>query len=698
MKINKAFLIATLSAIVIGGAATYWFSRPSDNGVSVKELGGFAGTVVDGLTGVTLPATVTVASGGRSLAFQNCADDGVFDFDLDNGTYQFSAEYDGYVAKGKQDAVRKITIEEGTHFVNARLKLWPEAGLTGRIMAGERGIQANVRLTYIEDDSGATDYVFVNADTDPDGVFEFGGAYGGFVALDVEAEGFANLTLNDIFLKPGETTDLGEIPMRDGVSIYGNVLDQQTKQALGGVRVRALDVSNRAVLAETHSFAGGNYRLPVVDASRVFVTAELDGYRVFSADVRLAGTLNRQFDFVLKRAWGLVIQLSNETGREPADARVQVKDLRTQKLLYDETHSNGTFSLDGFKEGPYLVTATTMDGDTTYEVRAMAGDSVRLVLKPYAGFNVSVVKRDGTPVTQGEYRYLYQDSKGGSKYSTWESFSEATFDINDLREGHYRVEVRVSNDHVSSAPEVMLHNGEYRTLKIQLTEGGVLRGRVVSQMDGRGVRATIEGVGNSLKAATDADGNFVLDQLPDATFDLLIRPENGQEKIFPAIRVSENQEVERSFEVEVTARTRRPRPRGEMARGERGERPAPPWGDGAPPWGDGAPPWGDGAPPWGDGAPPWGDGAPPWGDGAPPWGDGAPPWGNGAPPTPEGNARTEPSVEPASATMQPQARDGEEASSSRRRGKNGRNWMGGRLSRTGIFKNKAESDAGNAEE
>jgi hypothetical protein len=372
---------------------------------------------------------------------------------------------------------------------------------------------------------------------------------------------------------------------------------------------------------------------------------------------------------------------------------------------YGNRIADGTFSLDGFKEGPYLVTATTMDGDTTYEVRAMAGDSVRLVLKPYAGFNVSVVKRDGTPVTQGEYRYLYQDSKGGSKYSTWESFSEATFDINDLREGHYRVEVRVSNDHVSSAPEVMLHNGEYRTLKIQLTEGGVLRGRVVSQMDGRGVRATIEGVGNSLKAATDADGNFVLDQLPDATFDLLIRPENGQEKIFPAIRVSENQEVERSFEVEVTARTRRPRPRGEMARGERGERPAPPWGDGAPPWGDGAPPWGDGVPPWGDGAPPWGNGAPPWGDGAPPWGNGAPPWGNGAPPwgngappTPEGNARTEPSVEPASATTQPQARDGEEASSSRRRGKNGRNWMGGRLSRTGIFKNKAESDAGNTEE
>ena len=646
MKLHKALIITTLSVVALGGAAAAFLMRaPAELGEEEKELGGFAGTVIDGVTGDPLPAKVSVAYAGRELAFQNCAQDGVFDFDLENGKYRFSAQYEGFVPKGRREREREIAIEDGTRYVNARIKLWPEASVTGRIMAGNRGIQANIQVSYIEDESGDADSTFVETETDADGVFEITHAYAGNISVDVSAEGFADLNLSDIILEFGKTTDLGEIPMRDGVSIYGNVLDQQSKQPLGGVVVRALDVGSRAVLAETRSHAAGNYRLPVVDAGRVFVTAELEGYRIFSADVRLAGTLNRQFDFALKRAWGLMIQLSNETGREPLQSRVQITDIRTQKVLYDEMHSNGTLTLNEFKDGPYLVSATSFDGDTSFEVRAMAGDNVRLVLKPYAGFNVSVVTRTGEPVTKGEYRYLYTDNKGGTKYSTWESFSDSTFDIEELKEGRYRVEVRISHDRVSSAPEVMLHNGEYRTLKIQLTEGGVLRGHVVSQNDGRGVRATIEGVGTSLKVGTDADGNFVIDQLPDTTFELLIRPENGEEKVFPGIHVSENQEVSRDFEVNATARSRRPRPRGNRPDQENGGRPTPPWGNGTPPWGDGpppTPPWGDGPPPWGDGAPPWGDGAPPrWngngGDGAPPWGNGTPPWGDGAPPRWNGN-------------------------------------------------------------
>ena len=642
MKLQRALIITSLSAIVIGGAAAaFLWHTPVEMDVSEEELGGFAGTVVDGVSGAPLPATVSVAQAGQRLAFQNCAQDGVFNFDLEDGKYRFSATYDGYVSKGKRDQEREIDIEDGTRYVNARFQLWPEARLAGRVMAGDRGIQANIRLSYQEDRSGETGYVFAQEETDENGAFEIAHAYAGIVSIDVAAEGFANLNLSDIALEPGKTTDLGEIPMRDGVSIYGNVLDFQSKQPLGGVRIQALDMASRAVLAETRSLAAGNYRLPVVDSGRVFVTAELEGYRIFSADVRLAGTLNRQFDFALKRAWGLVIQISNETGREPIKSHIQVTDLRTQNVLYNEIHDNGTFTLNDFKDGPYLVSATSFDGDTSYEVRAMAGDNVRLVLKPYAGFNVSVVSRAGEPVTSGEYRYLYSDENGGTKYSTWEPFSSATFDIDGLKQGKYRVEVRVSHDRVSSAPEVMLQHGEYHTLKIQLTEGGVLRGRVVTR-DGRGVSATIEGVGTSLKASTDNEGNFVIDQLPDTTFELRIRPENGEEKIFSGIHVSENQELVRDFEVEATVREKRPRPRAGRLNRDAGERPAPPWGNGTPPWGDGpppTPPWGDGTPPWGDGpppAPPWGDGAPPWGDGTPPWGDGTPPWGDGAPPWGDG--------------------------------------------------------------
>ncbi len=677
---SKVILAIAASAVIIAGGAAALFLTRDDGTTEVLSdvVGGFSGKVVDGVTGYPLNAEVVVKSGSREVTRVVCDAEGRFGVELKNGTYAISASFDGYDSRGKNNQARIVKIEDGTQYVNAKLSLWPPAVLKGRIASGNRGIQGEVEVVYQHDASGAQDYVLERVSSDEDGVFEISKAYAGVVDVAVEAEGFASVLLSDIVLESGEMVDLGDIPLKDGVSIFGVVRDQQSKKGVSGALVKAVDASGK-VLSKTYSGAGGTYRLPAVDANHVYIAADAEGYRSFSGAMQLGKTFNREQDIDLKRAWGLNIELINSTNREPIRSFVRIKDLSTNDIVYSQERANGTFSVSDLKGGPYLVSAHSYDKLTKYEVQAVAGDSVRLLLKPFAKLNVQVVTRQGDPVTEGTWRYILKPSEGADLVtSSWTAFEDPSFVIDELQPGSYRVEVRVNKDHSSSSPEILIAMGDTKNITIQLTEGGVLQGHVVSSGRARPVAmARVEWVGTNVTTMTDRDGYFTLDQLPNRPIDIKIIPNGGTEKTFTGISVAEDSTLEQDFEVDAPRPGRgngdRPRPnwgngerpnwgngerpnwgngerpnwgngeRPNWGNGERpnwgnGERPnwgngeRPNWGNGERPnWGNGERPnWGNGERPnWGDGKPPWGDGAPPWGDGKPPWGDGAPPWGNG---------------------------------------------------------------------
>jgi len=619
------------------------------------EEGGFSGVVVDGLTGAPIPGARVYAqfkADGHVVSEQVSDESGEFSLLLEDGSYEILAEALGYVRRGKREAGRSVEVLDKTHFVNGRIRLWPQAIVKGRVLAGERGIVASVGVTYESDASGEENYTFTSLFTDERGQFELGRCYAGIVSVSIAAEGFAQVRLQDIVLRSGQTLDLGDIPLREGVSLFGVVTDVQSMQGVSGAYVRAYDV-NGALLDETRTTAGGEYRLAAIDLFRVQVLVSADGYEDIREVLQLSKDVNHAYHVGLRRTWGLRVMVQNDTGREPEQTHLTVVDLGTGERVYEATVGNGMTVMDALRGGPYLVRAESSDRATFVEKRAATGDLVRLQLRPFARIEVKVLSVDGAPLERGEYRYTYRPNLDEEAAAmAWRHFSGLLFEVGNLSPGYYRVEVKSGGSGIESA-EFYLSMGDVRLMTLQGTEGGVLRGRVVLEGEHRGIRADIEVVGTGQTARSDADGQFTLDRLPSTTFDVRIRAGFGGEGVvFSGIAVPEGGVVEREFALDAEkyreerrATYEERRARGETRRGRspwsedgRSEGMFPPSERGRPPWGDGPPPWGDGPPPEGgsswerpSGSDQWieipSGSRPPWGDGPPPWGDGPPPEG-----------------------------------------------------------------------
>ncbi|MBQ9244557.1 MAG: carboxypeptidase regulatory-like domain-containing protein [Proteobacteria bacterium] len=629
------------------GTAAYFLSGrelPID-----ESVGGISGIIVDGITGKPLEDAHITATGPLGSFEASSTSSGKFSLDLEDGTYELVPEHEGYASRGRSEKVRKITVQDGTRFVNAKIRMWPTAAVTGRIVTGNIGIQGKVTFTYERDASGAESYVYATLDTDESGHFQLSDTYAGIMDISVAADGFANLELRDIMIKNGQTIDLGDIPLRDGVSLFGQITDSATHH---GISNASIVLKNRTdILERTTTDSDGNFRALPLDTKQVIVEISADGYHPVRYPLRLSGNTNREFNTELRRAWGLRLDIQNQTGREPLRTHVIITDVTTNKVVYDEVLKNGKFSLDSLKGGPFLIEAESADRLTQVTVRTASGEDAVIRLKPLPRILVKAKESDGSDMLKGEYRYGFRPTNSGDEdFTPWAEIAGPDFELNDLPEGYYRVELRKGGTRTVTSPEFALHNGDVRHLVVQMTEGGVLMGHVVSSVEGYNLHATVMIEGDSRTVQTDRDGNFVFDKLPTDPVTVLIRPNREEEETsFPGILVKENETLEREFRVNAPNTEQRRKRREEYRKQvetarENGELPpAPPWGGengrrhgrshrgngengGPPPWANGengerpAPPWANGengerpAPPWANGengerpAPPWANG------------------------------------------------------------------------------------------
>ena|GEM_PF-2416702 len=648
----KRLLTIGIPVVLIAGIGTgaffYFTPRHTPTEALLYDVGGFSGIVVNGMTNEPVKGAHVLARHQQTQDTQEVTTDdrGRFALDLEDGTWNLTATKDLFLPQGMDDKGREMTIQNGTKFVNAKLKIWPAAQIHGRVLAGNVGITANISAVYLHDASGAEDYSFEKITTQDDGTFTITNAYAGVMNISIAADGFANVTLKDVNISAGQNLDLGDIPMQDGVSLFGIITDAATKKGIPGAAILIKNQTGKT-LETTHSENNGEYRLPPIDMKQLEISISAEGYHDFSRRMRLEGNANRELNLALIRAWGLSLDVQNQTGREPIETHITITDVNTQKIVYDETVSNGVFSLDTLKGGPFLIAAESFDKQTHQTLRTQAGESVRIRLKPFAKIIGSARDSDGSKLTKGQYRYSYkEEANGDESFMPWNSLTSADFEIAELPSGIYRVMIKKNGDDKEiSSPEFILKDGDIRNVTLQMTEGGVLKGHVISSNEGYNIRATVSIEELNRSTQTDVDGYFTFDKLPNHAVTLIIKPDREDEETrFTGIVVKEDNTVERDFRVTATKIERREKRREQIREmRERGERPTPPWGDGKPPWGDGPPPWanGDGKPPWGDGKPPWGDGPPPWenGEGKPPWGDGKPPWGDGPPPWENGEGK-----------------------------------------------------------
>ncbi|MBO4351022.1 MAG: carboxypeptidase regulatory-like domain-containing protein [Proteobacteria bacterium] len=526
----------------------------------------FSGIVVDGMTNQPLAAKIIVKRDENVIQQVTCDTEGHFDLSLDEGDYNIIAEYPEYVARGMNELSHSIQIhQEQTD--PEEIILWPQGKIIGHIVADEQAVNhAEVKLTYQVDDSGAKDYVLNTVQSDREGNFVVGQVYGGKLDIHITADGYISQLLSDIEASPGETVDLGDIPLNRGFTFWGVISDLDSKQGIANATVKALDDKGR-VLSQTTSAEDGSYRLPAVEPSVIHLDVSAEGYRDVQDKLSAGEQTKYEYNVAMTHLNGIAILVNNQTGREPVKTIVTVTDIASEKVVYEHEYENGLYTLDDLREGPYLVKGFSYDKMTEVSARALVGSTVTLTLKPFAKINVQfMIKKDNAPTT-GTYRYIYTPEEGDEMITNWENFSKDVVLLDNLMPGTYRIEARTDafwatsdgafggKEHISRSPEIHLEMGETRFVKLPLTVGGTLRAQInlPPELAGKPGMVMIHKVYENENGETtsysgngmsyDKNGEFIVDQLPEGEFEIHLQSADGYVSHFSHIKVEENDDL-----------------------------------------------------------------------------------------------------------------------------------------------------------
>ena len=475
-KSKLIIIISTVVLILVAGFAgfkhlNYEQTKNSENLLRLQADSNdyhYAGTVIDGKTGKPLQAKILVNRDGSEVQTVECDSNGKYDVSLADGNYSISAVYPGYVGKGKDDFPRSIDIHSDTQNMNTSIELWPEATISGRVVSDEQGIPAQVTLNYQEDDSGAKDYQFSQVIADQNGNFKVDGASGGKLSIRIVSDGYMNLILDDIEVKPGEQTELGDIPLYHAVDVYGTITDLETKLGISGVIVQTLDAHHH-VISETTSAEDGSSRIAAADNYPIHIAVKANGYEEKQQELSREQIVDSYLIALKKASTGLSLVINNITNREPIKTQVTITDVTSNEIVFDHECVNGFYKLDQLSGGPFLIKGVSYDKITEAVKRAAVGERVMLTILPFAKLNVQFVMDDNKPLT-GQYRYFYKPESGDETASQWVDISENTVMITDLMPGTYWVEAHGERqDSVSRSREITIAMGETRFVSVHLS-------------------------------------------------------------------------------------------------------------------------------------------------------------------------------------------------------------------------------------
>lgn len=529
-----------------------------------------SGTVKNARSGKPLSARVTLKTQSKSETI-NTNDMGEYRILMPSDSCDVSVSSDGYVVRGRNDETFQISANAEGNTVKD-FELWPQAKATGRIVNHRNGVSANIVVSYHKDFSGAQDYEFAKIDTDDNGEFTLDQAYAGSLSFAITAEGFPTLNLDDVILDFGETTDLGDIPLDPGTSIYGVVTDASTGNPIHHASIVVSD-DNDQVIAQIASSEDGTYRLPALIMTKATISITADGYHERRSSVNVGAKENYEYNASLSKVAGILVNINNNTGREPVLSTLTVTDLESNKVIHQHEYENGSYQFADMTEGPYLFTLVSHDKKAKAEQRATGGNTVSLTLKPFARLNVLVTikeslknKNPNAPLA-GTYRYKYTDLNGVETTTDWFDFTEDSFYIEDLLPGTYVVDALTAKhvfdeEHVSSSAPVVLSDGETRFVKLKLTSGGTIRGRIQfpDGMQNRpGSVHMMKRDGNEgywhTEVAYDINGDFVFDELPYGNIHLSVQTDDGLVLAYPNLNVQENDDILMDFNMKRARQT-----------------------------------------------------------------------------------------------------------------------------------------------
>jgi hypothetical protein len=346
-----------------------------------------AGVVVDSEgAGVARARVVAAAEDGRSSLRTVTADeDGRFTIaDLDAGAYRVRADWPG--ARDRYRLLLDAGVVARAGDAQVRVELTARATLRGRVV--QHGRPATAFLVRV----GAAVATPVRA---TDGRFEIADLPAGTQWITITGETFDKRVLEDIALRPGDTTDLGDIEVSPGRSVRGRVIDD-AGSPVAGARVVAgeMIVGTAADIVTTSGLTTANgFRVAVSDRDGRYAIRGLGaGASVIVADhaargrsevLRLdAADGDAVVDLALRPTVALRGRLRH-AGLAAADAMVAVSHRGAGNGRFlARTHADGAFAFERLAPGEHVVTGyVPLAGGVECGVSAIArGDTVELTL------------------------------------------------------------------------------------------------------------------------------------------------------------------------------------------------------------------------------------------------------------------------------------------------------------------------------
>ena len=298
--------------------------------------------------------------------------------------------------------------------------------------------------------------------------------------------------------------------------------------------------------------------------------------------------IHHDYDVESSEIAGIEIVVDNQTGRKPIETIVTITDKSSNEVIYKHTYENGTYTLDEYKGGPYLVKGISADGLTEVSNEVVAGSRTTLTLKPFGRISVQFIGKpnkpryDGFEEHVGSYRAIALHDDTIDRFMPWNSIVGDTATIEGLMPGSYLIEAYPNSEwdqvawwdqgeqwqgmdkskfHIASIEVPNLEMGETRHVKLPLIYSGTMQAKVKipPRLAGKQIQYYIV-TEDITPRETDMwtvggrkplgpNGEFTDFDLPRGEFGIYFIASDGSAAFFTGLSVEDEQEKSMTFDL-----------------------------------------------------------------------------------------------------------------------------------------------------
>jgi len=345
----------------------------------------------------------------------------------------------------------------------------------------------------------------------------------------VSAKKFASAEVDDIVVDENTTTQVAEIRLSDGFSIFGKATDAETGIPLDAVEVVVKNTikEKTGMLQVDHTSKAktnkqGSYKVTMLSQGQYDITFKVPGYQSMTFTESLISLIGRldeakEVNAPLKPS-GLTIRgvITSLSGQAVKDAEVEgiFSDMKNRSsfMTSTKTDENGAFTLTELSEGEYMIKVMAKTHFQKGIMNTRAGNQeVKVTMYPTGVANVTI-KTGGAAL----HKYIISVENytpsfrqvGMSPHPSLRGGPKPTFKLANLLPGTYQFLVIADGFAQTISDKIEIKSGETTNgIVINILTGGSIIGRLV---DKKGI--PIDGVAIQLKDK-DFNPSIPLDEI-----------------------------------------------------------------------------------------------------------------------------------------------------------------------------------------